>query len=95
MSCALGIRVHIRVLGMEVKVLVTRTQSCLILCGPMDCSPLGPSVDRILQARILEWIAISLLAFCICQFRFFGNGWTWDPMLVLNAHCPPSLKAQK
>ena len=29
-------------------------QSCLTLCDPMDCSPLGSSVHGILQARILE-----------------------------------------
>ena len=29
------------------------------LCNPMDCSPPGSSVHRILQARILEWVAIS------------------------------------
>ena len=34
------------------------TQSCLTLCDPTDCSPLGSSVHRILQARILEWVAI-------------------------------------
>ena len=34
-------------------------QSCLTLCDPMDCSPLGSSVHGILQARILEWVAIS------------------------------------
>ena len=33
-------------------------QSCLTLCDPMDCSPLGSSVHRILQARILEWVAM-------------------------------------
>ena len=27
-------------------------------CDPMDCSPLGSSVCEILQARILEWVAI-------------------------------------
>ena len=32
---------------------------CLILCDPMDYSPPGCSVDGILQARILEWSAIS------------------------------------
>ena len=41
----------------KVKVLVT--QSCLTLCDPMDCSPPGSSVYGILQARILEWVAIS------------------------------------
>ena len=34
------------------------TQSCLILCDPMVCSLPGSSVLRILQARILEWVAI-------------------------------------
>ena len=33
-------------------------QSCLTLCDPMDCSPPGCSVHRILQARILEWVAM-------------------------------------
>ena len=34
-------------------------QSCLTLCDPMDCSPPGSSVHGILQARVLEWVAIS------------------------------------
>ena len=34
-------------------------QLCLTLCGPIDSSPLGSSVPAILQARILEWAAIS------------------------------------
>ena len=34
-------------------------QSCPTLCDPTDGSPLGSSVPGILQARILEWIAIS------------------------------------
>ena len=33
-------------------------QSCPALCNPMDCSPPGSSVHRILQARILEWVAM-------------------------------------
>ena len=34
-------------------------QSCLTLCDPVDCSLPGSSVNGILQARILEWVAIS------------------------------------
>ena len=34
-------------------------QSCLTLCDPVDCSLTGSSIQRILQARILEWVAIS------------------------------------
>ena len=33
-------------------------QSCLTLCDPMDCSPSDSSVPGILQARILEWVAM-------------------------------------
>ena len=34
-------------------------QSCLTLCIHVDGSPPGSSIDGILQARILEWVAIS------------------------------------
>ena len=34
-------------------------QSCLTLCDPIDGSPPGSSIPGILQARILEWAAIS------------------------------------
>ena len=39
-------------------------QSCLTLCNPIDCSPPGSPVTGILQARTLEWVAIS-----------FSNAW--------------------
>ena len=35
-------------------------QSCPTLCDPIDGSPPGSPIPRILQARILEWVAISL-----------------------------------
>ena len=35
------------------------TQSCLILCDSIDCSPPDSSVHEILQSRTLEWVAIS------------------------------------
>ena len=34
-------------------------QSCLTLCDPIDGSPPGTPVPGILQARTLEWVAIS------------------------------------
>ena len=37
---------------------VLTVHSCPTLCDPMDCSPPGSSVHGILQARILEWVAI-------------------------------------
>ena len=42
-------------LNMHAKLL----QSCLTLRDPMDSSPPGSSVPGILQARILEWVAMS------------------------------------
>ena len=36
-------------------------QSCLTLCNPIDGSSPGSPVPGILQARTLEWVAISLL----------------------------------
>ena len=41
-------------------------QSCPTLCDPTDGSPSGSPVPGILQARILEWVAIS-----------FSNAWRW------------------
>ena len=34
-------------------------QSCLTLCNPTDGSPPGSAIPEILQARTLEWVAIS------------------------------------
>ena len=42
----------------EKKKKVKVAQSCLTLCNRMDCSPPDSSVHGILQARILEWVAI-------------------------------------
>ena len=41
-------------------------QSCPTLCDPIDGSPLGSAVPGILQARTLEWVAIS-----------YSNAWKW------------------
>ena len=46
-------------------------QSCLALCDPMDCSPTGSSFHGILQARILEWVAISF-----SRGSSWPRGWT-------------------
>ena len=44
-------------------------QSCLTLCDPMDGSPPSSSVPGILQARIVEWVAIS---FCLLDIDKFS-----------------------
>ena len=40
-------------------------QSCQTLCDPIDSSPPGSPVSGILQARILEWVAISFSNACM------------------------------
>ena len=47
-------------------------QSCPTLCDPIDSSPPGFSVPGILQARILEWVAIS-----------FSSAWKWKVKVKL------------
>ena len=44
--------------GRMVVVVVLVIQLCPTFCNPMDCSPPGSSVHGILQARILEWVAV-------------------------------------
>ena len=48
-------------------------ESCVTLCGPVDCSPPGSSVQGISQARILEWVAISFSR---------GSSWPGDRIHV-------------
>ena len=43
-------------------------QSCPTLCNPMDYSPLGSSVHGILQAGLLEWVALPLPRSLICVY---------------------------
>ena len=50
---------HFHFLCTNRKAKVKVTESCPTLCSPMDCSPPGSSVYRILQARTLKWVAIS------------------------------------
>ena len=51
--------------------------SLVWLCDPIDCSPPGSSVHRILQARILEWAAISF-----SRGSSKPRDWTWVPALL-------------
>ena len=47
-------------------------QSCPTLCDPTDGSPPGSAVPGILQARTLEWVAVS-----------FTNAWKWKMKVKL------------
>ena len=50
-------------------------QSCTTLCDPTDGSPPGSPVPGILQARTLEWVAIS-----------FSNAWKWKVKVKTLSH---------
>ena len=50
-------------------------QSCPTLCNPKDGSPPGSPVPGILQARTLEWVAIS-----------FSNAWKWKVKVKSLSH---------
>ena len=50
-------------------------QSCLTLCDPIDGGPPGSPVPGILQARTLEWVAIS-----------FSNAWKWKVKVKSLSH---------
>ena len=50
-------------------------QSCPTLCDPIDSSPPGTTIPGILQARTLEWVAIS-----------FSSAWKWKVKVKL-LHC--------
>ena len=69
-------------------------QLCLILCYSMDCSPLSCFVHGILQARILEWVAVvssrvsswprdRTHVSCVSAFarRFFTTSATWEALI--------------
>ena len=59
------------------KVLVLVAQLCPTPCDPMDDSPSGPSIHGILQARILEWVAIPF-----CRGSSQPKDQTWVSCIV-------------
>ena len=62
-------------------------QLCPTLCDPIDGSPLGSSVPGILQARILEWVAISFSKNAFISTSIFKD----KPNLVFIARSTPTL----
>ena len=61
-----GVGCHCLLQGLTAAAAAKLHQSCLTLCDPIDGSPAGSPVPGILQARTLEWVAIS-----------FSNAWKW------------------
>ena len=73
-SCSISI-LPFRLSGWPAATAAKSLQSCLTLCDPMDCSPPGSPVPGILQARTLEWVAIS-----------FSNPWKWKVRVKSLSH---------
>ena len=68
----------LKILLMKVKAAVAAAKSlqqCPTLCDPIDSSPPGSPVPGILQARALEWVAIS-----------FSNAWKWKVKVKSLSH---------
>ena len=77
---------------------VVHPQSCPALCNLMDCSLPGTSVHGIFQARVLEWVAISIFrgssqprdwshlcyASCLCRWVLYHRGHLEAPMVHIN-----------
>ena len=61
--------------GLPFSLCAKSVQSCPTLHDPMDCSPPGSSDHGILQARTLEWVAIS-----------FFNAWKWKVKVKALSH---------
>ena len=61
-------------------------QSCPTLSDPMDCSPPGPSVHGIFQARVLEWGAIAFSSEVTQSCPTLATPWT------VPRHAPQSME---
>ena len=65
-------------------------QSCPTLYDPIDGSPPGSPVPGILQARILEWVAISLSK--AWKWKVKSEKWKWSCSVVSNSSRPHGLQ---
>ena len=77
--------------------------SCVQVCNPMDCSLLGFSVHRILQARILEWIVMLSYRWssqprdqpCIPSSSCFGWWVLYNPLPAEEVPPPRSAESKR
>ena len=79
-KCLLSSFAHFKQFGFLILVIYAKSlQSCPTLCDPIDGSPPGSPMPGILQARTLEWVAIS-----------FSNAWKWKVKVKLLSRVWPS-----
>ena len=85
-----GVGCHFLLQCMKVKSESEVAQSCPTPSGPMDCSPPGPSVHGIFQARVLEWVAMEpngyqqvvMAQYCLPNIEQV----TWSPGWWISSH---------
>ena len=63
-------------------------QMCVILCDPIDGSPPGSSFPGILQARVLEWVAIAFFGRSSVQSVKTRQGADWGSVHELHIAKP-------
>ena len=66
--------VFFRVVAATAAAAAKSLQSCLTLCEPVDSSPPGSPIPGILQARIMEWVAIASSDWDMLGLIYMGNG---------------------
>ena len=66
-------------------------QSCPTLCDPIDGSPPGSPVPGILQARTLEWVAISFFIAWKWKVKFLSRVWLLETPWIAAYQAPPSM----
>ena len=74
-NCEISALLDISIFLLSAAAAAKSLQSCPTLCDPIDDSPPGSAVPGILQARTLEWVAIS-----------FSNAWKWKVKVKSLSH---------
>ena len=71
-----GVRCHCPLQCRKAKSESEVSQSCPTPSDPMDCSPPGPSIHGIFQARVLEWVVQAIVISCsdYCNFLNSASG---------------------
>ena len=76
-------------IGKETAAAAKSLQSCLTLCSPRDGSPPGSPIPGILQARTLEWVAMSF--FNAWKWKVKGHAWLLATPWTAAPQAPPSM----
>ena len=86
--CSMGFRWALCLASLYSNYMCTCMLSSVRLCDPMNCCPPGSSVRGILQAKILEWVAINPL-----QGIFLTQGSFWLKIFLTHVPVSPVLQA--